>query len=206
MYFIKFYVIYLFILIHCYLFPPNISCYLCPVKINPHILVSFLLFISLLSPALAQQQPTPLSISLVVPAGADGVRTLSLVRNPRFHVVLTNTSATPLNLWKDWTSWGQKCLTLVLQQPSKTSGIVRLPLRAVDRDFPDFWILSPGESLVLEINMTDPAWRGLPDLYGESIRGSLQAIYEIKQDYLTDEFNIWTGRVISNAIDVKFEN
>lgn len=170
-----------------------------------------LLLFALHITAFAQQQSPAtadpgISLALVVPSGADGQRTLSLVRNPRFHVLATNTSPQPINLWKDWTSWGMKTLTLILQTPAKTTGIIRLPMRGIDGDFPDFWILMPGETLVLEVNMADISWRGFPDLYGETVKGTLTAVYEIKPDYLTDEFGIWTGKVYSQALEVVLKN
>ena len=174
-------------------------------------LALLLVFFGTLSLALGQQQPQAtanpgLTLSLIVPAGSDGQRTLSLVRYPRFHVVVTNTSESPIRLWKDWTSWGMKSLSLMLQTPAKSMGIIRLPVRGIDGDFPDFWVLLPGEELVLEVNMADISWRGFPDLYGESVKGSLSAIYEIKEDYLTDEFGIWTGRVLSQPLEVVLKN
>ena len=74
-----------------------------------------------------------------------------------------------------------------------------------DGDFPDFWVLRPNESAILEVDLTSGDWNGFPDLYGERIRANLTATYENKTDPLADAYNIWVGKVVSNPVEVIFK-
>jgi len=175
--------------------------------------ISFLHTVSLLAifciafSASGQNRPaSPLSLEIIVPpATSTGERTLYMAKYPRFHVLVTNNSDAPVRLWKDWTSWGYATLSFLMQTDDKTIAFVRPVIKRIDGDFPDFWALNPGDKLILEVDMSTGQWRGMPDLYGESLPCLLQAVLEIKQDFLTDELGIWTGRIQSNPAPVIFK-
>ncbi|MDX2283840.1 MAG: hypothetical protein NW241_06740 [Bacteroidia bacterium] len=152
-----------------------------------------------------QAQPGGLELRLAVPVTTpEGLREISMDRYPRLHVLLVNRGAKPVNIWKDWNTWGYFNLTLTWEAGGKTYLIRRLPPQAWDGDFPDFWTLPPGETLILEVDMRTGFWEGFPDLYGEQIPAELTAIYENKPDLLADEFGIWTGRIASQPLRVVF--
>ena len=164
------------------------------------------LLLSLPGRSWAQVAQNPLEVKLIVPISTpDGQRVIALDRYPRFHVQLSNRSSQDMRIWKDWNSWGFPNLFLELISGAGTVDIKRIPLRAIDGDFPDFWVLKPQESILLEVDMSTGEWKGFPDLYGETLAARLRAIYVSKQDMLAQEFGIWTGRVASDPVVVVFQ-
>ena len=142
--------------------------------------------------------------NLIIPiSNPDGSRVLSMDRYPRFHVQLVNISEKTLRLWKDWNSWGWFNLALKVETKE---GIAYLQKKQVtwNGDFSDFWQIEPGESVILEVDMTSGEWQGMPDLYGESLPAKITAIYENKADPLCEVFDIWTGKVSSNTVEVEW--
>ncbi|MEM6764029.1 MAG: hypothetical protein AAF655_03860, partial [Bacteroidota bacterium] len=154
------------------------------------LLISFQLMGSGVLPA---QQ---LKAHLVVPqTNPQGERSLDMSRYPRFHVVLQNTGDFPLNIWKDWNSWGYYNLSLIFSSPDTSFKIQKKNPKTWDGDFADYWTILPDEHLVLEIDMRAGLWKGIPDLYGETLSGEISAVYENKPDALASEFGIWTGKL-----------
>ena len=158
-------------------------------------------------PALVMGQAQELlSLRLVVPISTpDGQREISLEKYQSLHVIITNHSDVPQKLWKDWNTWGYFNLKLVWKLSNKTFSISRKAPQSWDGDFPDFWVLPPGESLVIEIDMASGEWDGFPDLYGEKYHATLQAFYENKADVLASEFGIWVGKIASQELEVVFQ-
>lgn len=74
-----------------------------------------------------------------------------------------------------------------------------------DGDFPDFWTILPGESLVLEIDMRPGIWKGVSQLFGQERKASLTVSYENKPDALATEFGIWVGKAQSLPVEVIFK-
>lgn len=152
----------------------------------------------------AQTDAASLRLSFAIPSVAGGDKYISIDRNPYVSLLLTNTSSRPQRVWKEWTSWGYNNLRLIVQYPDKSVAIVR-KVQHIDSDFPDFWEISPGESLVFTIDLSKGEWAGFPDPYGEQVPVILEAYYEIPVHYLTDEFGIWTGKITAKPTDVIFK-
>ncbi|MFK7971100.1 MAG: hypothetical protein AB8F95_12070 [Bacteroidia bacterium] len=142
--------------------------------------------------------------NLIIPVSTpDGLRVLSMDRYPRFHVQLVNISGESVRLWKDWNSWGWFNLTLKLET-SEGVTYLRKKQPVWDGDFSDFWQIGPGESVILEVDMSSGHWQGMPDLYGETIPVKLTALYENRSDPLSEAFGIWTGKVSSNTVEAEW--
>lgn len=167
-------------------------------------IVGIALFIGGILGAKAQQPPAVFKLSFAIPATAGGDKYISIDRNPYLHVLLTNISPKTQRVWKEWTSWGYGNLRLVVQYPDKSVAVVR-KVAHVDSDFPDFWEIAAGESLVLTIDLSKGEWNGFPDVYGEKAPVILEAYYEIPVHYLTDEFGIWTGKIKATPVAVTFQ-
>jgi hypothetical protein len=171
--------------------------------------ISFLL-ISLTALLSFSGKPVGFSVSnalianLIIPvATPDGKRVLSMDRYPRFHVQLVNISDRSIRLWKDWNSWGWFNLSLKMESEKGTSYLRKKKI-TWDGDFSDFWQVGPGESVILEVDMTSGHWIGMPDLYGETMDVKLTAIYENKSDPLSEAFDVWTGKLSSNSLEVEW--
>lgn len=147
-----------------------------------------------------------LDIDLVIPqATPEGNREIFLARYPRIHVILKNPTKEKIRIWKDWNSWGWENLTLVWSIGGGKPQIIRhIRPTNLDGDFPDFWTLAPGESVILEVDMSTGDWDGFPDLYGEKIPARMFALYQNKPDLLATEFDIWTGQAKSEELPVVF--
>ncbi|MDW3648644.1 MAG: hypothetical protein R8P61_16370 [Bacteroidia bacterium] len=144
-------------------------------------------------------------MKLVVPiSNPAGEREIVLDRYPRFHILMTNTSTETLKLWKDWNTWGFFNLNMLWEVEGEKHTIRKKTPTAWDGDFPDFWVAMPGETIILEVDMSTGVWEGIPDLYGEKIKATLKATYENKTDGLARKFGIWVGKVESNEIEVVF--
>lgn len=166
-----------------------------------HFIIAILIL--LMSSTYAQQAWT---MELVVPIGNPaGERIISLDRYPRFHIIMKNVSPQVQRLWKDWNTWGFFNLNLIWKAGDQVHQIRKKTPTAWDGDFPDFWVVPAGESLILEVDMTTGIWEGIPDLYGERIPATLQATYENKRDGLANKFGIWVGKVASEEIEIVFQ-
>ena len=145
------------------------------IPISHKLVVTFWLLMLSASAASAQQQ-APFVLSLVVSISTpDGERELAMDRYPRFYVQFINISEQPQRIWKDWNSWGWFNLSLRMQSEQGVRTISRKRPAAWDGDFPDFWTVPPGESIIMEVDMTSGEWQGLPDLYGERLPARLTA-------------------------------
>jgi hypothetical protein len=148
----------------------------------------------------------PFSIQLIVPvSNPQGDREIALDRYPQLHVLLTNQSQQTQRLWKDWNTWGYFNLSLEWEAAGKTFPIVRQTPKAWDGDFPDYWSVAPGETVVLVVDMSSRQWKGFPDLYGEKVPATLKATYVNKPDELATAFDVWVGKVETPKIPVVFK-
>lgn len=144
-----------------------------------------------------------LRISISLPKRGDQ-RTLSVGDSAaEFHVVLTNVSAAPIRLWKEWCSWGYFNLSFELQLgDDKPVPIVKLE-RGWDKNYPDAVEIPPGEHLVLPVRLRGDEWKLE---FGKKEAGPwparLRAFYDVSPDDESRRLGVWTGRVESAAIDV----
>jgi hypothetical protein len=64
-------------------------------------------------------------------------RSIELYTSPNFYVVVTNTSESPVRLWREWCSWGYFNLSFVVtDERGKTTTVTKKP-RGWDHNFPD---------------------------------------------------------------------
>lgn len=174
------------------------------IKRNSVLLAFMVMVIAFSGSQPSQSISTDLIANLIIPISTpDGKRVLSMDRYPRFHVQLVNISDKTLRVWKDWNSWGWFNLSLKMETQDGATFLKKKPV-VWDGDFSDFWQIEPGESVIMEIDMTSGVWEGFPDLYGESLPVKLTAIYQNKADPLCEVFGIWTGSASSNTVQVEW--
>jgi hypothetical protein len=121
-----------------------------------------------------------------------------------FHVVVTNLSKQPQKVWRDWCSWGYFNLTFkLIDEKGKETNLKKEP-RFWGANFPDFWVLDPGDELVIDVHAADfenfpkPGPTQTP---GQGKKVRLQAVYEIPPDGFTAKEGVWCGRVESQIHD-----
>src|SRR5262245_40821565 len=140
---------------------------------------------------------SPLLSVRIVPTSHDE-RTGRAIAGP-FHVVVTNVSKQPAQLWKEWCSWGYFNLSFIAaERDGKTFAVKKREVRGWDKNFPDWMIVPSGDHLVFDVSFAAPIWQDAP-LPGasRSRRVLLRAIYEVTEDEQSKKRGVWTGRVAS---------
>ena len=126
----------------------------------------------------------------------------------RFHVVITNTSDQRLGVWEQWCSWGWSTLSFELVTGSGEQVLVNRAPGEWSKNFPDSFMLEPGEHFVLPVNLFDGTWESAgrpldPDQWPAS--GTLIAVYTTLADQYTKQHGVWVGRVSSRAATFTFD-
>ncbi len=148
------------------------------------------------------------------PAGAPAAITVAIASPEHFGrrvlaidqgilVVVTNVSAAPVRVWRDWCSWGFQQLSFEITDDAGHSWTVSRKDHPFFKNYPDYWTLGPGEPLVLNIALTTDLWESpeaagalpIADLKGKAV--TMRAIFAASADDQSRENNVWTGRVTS---------
>jgi len=143
-----------------------------------------------------------ISVSIAIPWSFE--RRREITRPWRLHVVLTNTSNQPQNIWKEWNSWGYYALSFEVTDEHGKTSIVRKGIKVWTVDGTDYWTLDPHESLVIDVDCASDEWEGFPRPTKEPQSVAMRAIFEIKPDAASRKFSVWTGRVFSKVADYTF--
>jgi hypothetical protein len=163
------------------------------------------LFLILSSTILAYAGEPALSVSIAVPSQTSERRVDYRDRSSHFNVVLSNTSGVPQRVWQDWCSWGHYALSFELVDDSGKRWVAKRPKTAFSRNFPSWWTLAPGESLVFDVYFGDErAWEGFPRLTNGSQTLAVTAVFEVPHDKEAEDLAVWTGRVVSDTRKLTF--
>ena len=165
---------------------------------TPFIIVLFAL--ACLTPSVKAEE-SPISVSIAIPSERYGGRILYYRdKSTHFHVIVSNTSDKPRRIWREQCSWGYFGLTFEFTDDRGkkwTANKKQIPWR---RNFPDWWILEPHESFVLDVYFGDPAiWEGFPNVGENPQTVTIRAVFEFKPDDESLKNGIWTGRVVSKS-------
>ena len=173
------------------------------------IFVSFLLILSLClittmpTTSSAESDPTGNISVHIVPTrfGATGGRSIEVADpSQHFYVVLTNAGKAPVRLWREWCSWGYFNLSFVTKNQHGVIVKIVKHERAWDKNYPDWTIVSPGESMVVEVTFDKSAWNDAPlPEAGTNRSMELTAVFEIPNSPEAKTNGVWTGRVTSAA-------
>jgi hypothetical protein len=160
-----------------------------------------------------------LSVSLVIPQD-HGERRVTY-RNSRsewdrgahFHVVVSNRSDKPQNIWKEEVSWGYWALSFEFTDDTGKQWVVK---KRGNKPFtanrPVHWILEPNENFVYEVYFSDTnIWEDFPRPdEGSKVLVSMRAIFEIHPKPFLAPISgptspsVWTGRVVSEPRRITF--
>ena len=118
-----------------------------------------------------------------------------------FDVILTNTSAKPLTIWAQGSSWSHSNISFELARAGGKRLISRRSV-AWDANAPHPYTLLPKEHYVFHIRFGDETWPldWLPE-GGSKTSYTIRAIYQVESDDRAKEFHIWTGTVSSTPCD-----
>lgn len=149
--------------------------------------------------------PAPsLSVRIVPTSFRERIgRVIELYRpSQHFQVVVTNVSAKPVRLWREWCSWGYFGLSFVVTDGDGNPVVVKKRARSWPKNYPDWTTLEPGDHMVFEVSFDEPIWQDAPmPEPGNSRPVRMKAVYEVRVDDETKEHEVWTGRVSSPEAD-----
>ena len=142
------------------------------------------------SPLAAAHAHCPIQISLAVPEqGALGKQLV---------VVITNTSQEPVNLWREWCSWGYFCVTLDAVNDAGHKVSIRKKPRGWSKNFPAPWTLRAGESTHRYVSLEGDPWLDGDQLLAlPNEKWTLTAHYTISADDDSKKHKVWTGQATS---------
>lgn len=149
----------------------------------------------------ASHAPAPLKLAVQLPK--DGlIRTGQ--RCAPFGVRITNTSKSPLRIWKEWCSWGYSTVSLKLTDGQGRIYAVHKKPRDWAKNTPDPLLIKPGAAFVWKICLDPDVWEGLPDLSDHGVRSfSVRAELEIKPGRQASDSGVWTGHIVSEPVRLK---
>ena len=153
-----------------------------------------------LSSAAEQRSAPGLSVS-IAPSGTPGRLEY---RQPKdhFHVILSNTSSRAQRVFRDSNSWGYYSLSFELEEGGGRKWVAKKKRTAFSMNVPSWWEIPPGENLVIDVYWGDErTWEGFPPFRTDS-KLRLRAVFEIKPDAETKQYQVWTGRMTSPTQEV----
>lgn len=164
-------------------------------------------FVPQSAPLAAEAKKPELSVSIGVPEHY-GKRIIRINdAASRFPVVVTNVSDKPQKVWREWCSWGWSCLSFEVTGPDGTSVTVPKAGRAWTKNFPDFWVLAPGDTLVLDVAFGSHEWEGFPmPEKGKSAVVRMKARFCSEEDWASKKDGVWTGDIASETREYVIEN
>jgi len=143
-------------------------------------------------------EESPIEVSIAIPWSFDEHR--EIWSHGSFHVLITNTSGQPQNIWKAWNSWGYYGLSFEVTDEHGKTWTVHKGEHIFGPDGPDYWTIDPHESLVIDVDYSSAEWEeGFPPSTKEPRIFTMRAIFEIKPDGASKKYSVWTGRVVSKV-------
>ena len=143
----------------------------------------------------------------IVPNGSYERTGASISAFEPFYVVATNRSTQPVQVWKEWCSWGYFALSFEVQSPDGSIARMTKKPRGWDKNFPDPFLIPSGGHHVLMVSLRE-GWEGQPTK-DQKIR--IRARYKIAAGEMPEDFwsptkkwNIWNGEIVSPWLDVTY--
>lgn len=139
----------------------------------------------------------PVSVGFAVPSSR-GKHTVVLRGDGAFHVVVENTSSQPVNLWREWCSWGWYNLSFEIIDDAGNATPLRKKMRAWTKNYPDSCTVAPGSYFVYTVDFDPKIWEKPPlPREGKHHTVKLRAVFGVRDDAEAREHGVWTGRVTS---------
>ena len=141
----------------------------------------------------------------------DGTYFATIDYNRDFHVIISNKTSVPVQLWRTWCSWGYYNLAFDIKLDNgKTYHLEKRKDMAWYKNYPDYYIVPPDSYFVIPVNFSkelggaSKEWNSFPDEVKSGDAVLLKALYSIPEDKETKEYKVWTGRGESEWLRVTF--
>jgi len=168
------------------------------------LIIALVALISLTETTNAEE--SPISVSIAIPTERSTNRILYYRdKTTHFHVIVSNISDKPQRIWHEGCSWGYYGLSFEFADEHGKKWTANKKQKPWRRNFPDWWILEPHESFVLDVHFGDSViWEGFPKIGENPQTVTMRAVFEFKPDDESEKNGIWTGRVFSQTNTVTF--
>lgn len=124
------------------------------------------------------------------------------IHSDHLSVTVSNTASQELRLWELENSWGWFSISFHLKGESDENiYIIKRSSRDWTRDGPSFFVLSPGETREIQLDIKDGWWdidQAIAQLKDEPI--SVRASYQVDPTPESDEFDVFVGSVLSDWV------
>ena len=145
----------------------------------------------------------PLSLAVSIPA-RNGEHILDSAHNPRFYVILSNTTNYPQRVWAPWSQASYRALSFEFKEKDgKTWKATPKEWEGVSHKLPEICELQPGECIVFEIDYSNKnAWENFPTPIANDSQISIQAVFENAPETTHDKHQVWSGKIVSRSLTV----
>jgi hypothetical protein len=145
-----------------------------------------------------------LTLTIVPTSYAGGNSEETYISN-HFHVLLTNTSEQPINLFEEWNSWGYFGLSFEITYPNGRKVQSKKADRGWDKNYASTVTIGPHGFYVFDVDFeTDPqtgdVWENSilrEPRIEHGIQCRMRAIYSIAKDEDAIRKHAWTGTISS---------
>lgn len=147
--------------------------------------------------------PVPPALRLsIIPtryASAEAAASILFSERGHFHVLLTNRSAQPVNLFEEWNSWGYYGLSFDVTYADGRRVRAEKQPRGWRLNYPSTLTLPPQGSYVFDVDL-GPDWASSPrpaSGVAQGVACRLRARYTIEPSPESKKQHVWTGNVTS---------
>jgi len=147
----------------------------------------------------------PVGFSLSFSAGQNPQRLFALRPTDHFHVLLANRGDHQQRIWQTWNYWGYYTLSFQITDSAGKSWVVKKRNTMFTRNVPSFLAIPPGQTYVFDIYFGDKHdWDGFPIRRGEEHTVQIRALYDVPVSSESKTYEVWTGHLKSESIQVTF--
>jgi ankyrin repeat protein len=158
------------------------------------------------SPAVGYENQSDLSIAIVLPKDDSGASVID--RRKTFQVIFTNWSSKPIRIWSERCQFGHETMTFRIEEEERVKALMhkRTPRASAWKDYPPKTItIKPGGTFEWNVGPSDffwgeYAWKNVPEP-NTGKPTAVRAVFEIKPSDAAKKHGVWTGRIMSTAVE-----
>jgi hypothetical protein len=143
----------------------------------------------------------PLRISLALPAINNETHPVLWVNQDiQYYVVLENVSNQSIKIWTDGNSWGGRKLEIRLFDAGNKVVHVKPKKIRYPKNYPEHWIILPGQTIVYPITLNSDTWNIPPSL--REGKNKIQVILRMGESPEGRKMDVWSGQIESDLRSV----